>query len=118
MATHPAKPTRGRLAGLGGLALTDPARGAAGAAWRAVARVREQDSGVGQGRAGSRSVDEAIIQIMEHHGVPGAALTITRNGKLVLAKGYGWQREHRVPVKPDTLFGLASRRRRSRPSRS
>jgi N-acyl-D-amino-acid deacylase len=41
--------------------------------------------------------------------VPGAALAITKNGKLVYARGYGWAnlatREH---VQPDTLFGIAS----------
>src|SRR5436309_3235526 len=54
-------------------------------------------------------LDEAVIAIMKRHGVPGAALAVAKDGKLVLAKGYGWSDlETREHVKPDTLFGIAS----------
>jgi N-acyl-D-amino-acid deacylase len=53
--------------------------------------------------------DTAMMKIMEHHGLPGAALAIMRDGKLRLAKGYGWADTHTSQVvEPDTLFGLAS----------
>jgi N-acyl-D-amino-acid deacylase len=53
--------------------------------------------------------DLAIVNIMDRHGVPGAAFALAINGKLVLAKGYGWANaDTGEKVKPDTLFGLAS----------
>lgn len=33
--------------------------------------------------------DGAMLKIMDRHGVPGAALAIAKDGKLVFAKGYG-----------------------------
>jgi N-acyl-D-amino-acid deacylase len=53
--------------------------------------------------------DAAMLKIMDRHGVPGAALAIAQDGKLVYAKGFGWSQVARgEPIKPDTLFGLAS----------
>jgi CubicO group peptidase (beta-lactamase class C family) len=50
-----------------------------------------------------------MLKIMDRHGVPGAALAIAREGKLVLAKGYGWANVSAgTAVQPETLFGLAS----------
>jgi N-acyl-D-amino-acid deacylase len=50
-----------------------------------------------------------MLRIMDRHGVPGAALAIAQDGRLVLAKGYGWANiATGEPIKPDTLFGLAS----------
>src|SRR5262249_32977754 len=43
------------------------------------------------------------------HGIPGAALAIARQGKLVLARGYGWSDVTTgALVQPDTLFALGS----------
>ena len=40
---------------------------------------------------------------------PGAAIAIAKDGRLLLAKGYGLANvEKQEPVKPDTLFGVAS----------
>ncbi len=48
-------------------------------------------------------------QILARHEVPGAALAITRDGKLIVARGYGWANiEAREPVRPVTRFDLAS----------
>jgi CubicO group peptidase (beta-lactamase class C family) len=64
-----------------------------------------------KGRAGPglEAFDKAMLQIMDRHGVPGAALALAKEGRLVLAKGYGWAN---VPaaetVQPLTLFGLGS----------
>ncbi len=46
---------------------------------------------------------------MRRHGIPGGSLAIAKDGKLVLARGYGWSNlETGEHVKPDTLFGVAS----------
>src|SRR5262245_58039278 len=54
-------------------------------------------------------VDTAVLAMMSRHGIPGAALAITREGKLVCARGYGWSNlATREPVHPETMFGIAS----------
>jgi CubicO group peptidase (beta-lactamase class C family) len=46
---------------------------------------------------------------MDRHGIPGAALAIAKQGKLMLARGYGWADVTTgAVVQPDTAFGLAS----------
>lgn len=58
---------------------------------------------------GLESLDAAVVALMRRHGIPGASLAIANEGKLVLARGYGWANlENGDPVKPDTLFGVAS----------
>jgi CubicO group peptidase (beta-lactamase class C family) len=53
--------------------------------------------------------DGGVEKIMMRHGIPGAAVAITKDGRLVLAKGYGWAEfDGNLPVRPDTNFGLAS----------
>jgi CubicO group peptidase (beta-lactamase class C family) len=55
------------------------------------------------------SVDDYIKAEMERRRIPGVALAIARNGKLVKARGYGVANvENDVPVTPDTVFELAS----------
>lgn len=54
-------------------------------------------------------LDEGIEKIMLRHGVPGASVAITRKGKLIYARGYGWAyHEKGTLATPETLFGLAS----------
>lgn len=54
-------------------------------------------------------VDKAVRTMMARHGVPGAAVAITKNGKLVCARGYGWANlATREVVQPGTEFGIAS----------
>ena len=56
-----------------------------------------------------KPLDSAVLSMMSRHGIPGAALAITKNGKLVYARGYGWANlTTREPVQADTLFGVAS----------
>jgi N-acyl-D-amino-acid deacylase len=63
----------------------------------------------GKAGPGLETIDEAMLQIMDHHGIPGAAFAIAKDGKLLLAKGYGWANvAYGTPVGPETLFGLAS----------
>ena len=63
------------------------------------------------GRAGPglEPFDLAMQTIIDRHGLAGAALAVAKEGRLVLAKGYGWADVARAEtVRPDTLFGLAS----------
>jgi len=63
----------------------------------------------GKAASGTEALDEAIVGIISRHGIPGASLAITKDGKLLVARGYGWANlATREPVKPDTLFGIAS----------
>ena len=53
--------------------------------------------------------DDFMSYIMSTYGVPGGALTITRNGHLIMARGYGlMDQDNNVSAKPDTLFRIAS----------
>jgi N-acyl-D-amino-acid deacylase len=63
----------------------------------------------GKSAVNSEALDKVVVTIMARHGIPGAALAIARDGKLVLARGYGWANLAGNEVaQPDTLFGLAS----------
>jgi CubicO group peptidase (beta-lactamase class C family) len=63
----------------------------------------------GDAGAGLEGLDRAVLRVMQEHHIPGASLAVARNGALVLAKGYGWADEKaREPVRPRTLFALAS----------
>jgi N-acyl-D-amino-acid deacylase len=55
------------------------------------------------------ALDDAVKMIMDRHGIPGGALAIAKNGKLVYAKGFGWaDLAAALNVDPQTMFSLAS----------
>src|SRR2546422_4644381 len=55
------------------------------------------------------AIDDYIKVEMERRHIPGLALAVARNGKIVKVRGYGIANlEHDVPVTPDTVFELAS----------
>ena len=63
----------------------------------------------GKAGPGLEPIDKAMKTILQRHGIPGGALAIAKDGRLVLAKGYGWSNlETGETVTPLTLFGLAS----------
>ena len=63
----------------------------------------------GKAGPGLEQLDDAIITIMERHGIPGATLALAKDGRLLLAKGYGWGNAKTGAVAdPSELFGLAS----------
>jgi N-acyl-D-amino-acid deacylase len=63
----------------------------------------------GKAAPGLEELDDLILGVMDHHGIPGAGAALAKNGKLLLAKGYGWSNiTTGDPAQPDTLFGLAS----------
>ena len=55
------------------------------------------------------AIDNYIKAEMERRRIPGLALAVARQGKVVKERGYGFANvEHDVPVTPDTVFELAS----------
>lgn len=54
-------------------------------------------------------IDAFVRAEMERQKVPGVAIGIVKQGKVVLAQGYGFANlEHQVPVGPETLFQSGS----------
>jgi N-acyl-D-amino-acid deacylase len=63
----------------------------------------------GRPESGLRSFDHTVARILELTGAPGAALAVARDGRLVLAKGYGYADiMTREPVSPTSRFRIAS----------
>jgi len=53
--------------------------------------------------------DRIITDLMGKWGIPGGAVALAKNGRLVLAQGYGLADvERQEPVRPDSLFRIAS----------
>lgn len=53
--------------------------------------------------------DELIGKFLAERAIPGAALAVTRHGRLVYARGFGFADvDSRTPVQPDSLFRIAS----------
>ena len=56
-----------------------------------------------------KPVDDEITRLMRRWQIPGGAAALVKDGQLVLAHGYGFaDREAGNPVKPDSLFRIAS----------
>ena len=57
----------------------------------------------------SLKIDEYINREMRSQKIPGVAVAVIRDGRIVLAKGYGLSDlEHQIPVKPETVFQSGS----------
>src|SRR5262249_29473061 len=55
------------------------------------------------------TIDAYVKAQVRQQGFPGISLAIVRDGKLVLAKGYGHRSiEDQAPVEPDTMFAIGS----------
>ncbi len=55
------------------------------------------------------SFDRAMDQFMSARKIPGGALAVVKDRRLVYARGYGWaDREQQLPVNADSLFRIAS----------
>jgi uncharacterized protein (TIGR03437 family) len=53
--------------------------------------------------------DSVVTSLMQKYQVPGVALAVARDGRLVFARGYGYaDTDLQSPVQPDSLFRLAS----------
>jgi CubicO group peptidase (beta-lactamase class C family) len=58
---------------------------------------------------GVAPIDSYIKAEMQRRQIPGLALAIVQNGKIIKLSGYGFANlEHEVKVTPDTVFELAS----------
>lgn len=58
---------------------------------------------------GLAGLDEFIESVMKEWKVPGLALAVVKDGKVVLSKGYGLRNvEKSLPVTPRTLFAIGS----------
>ncbi len=56
-----------------------------------------------------RAFDAKIVALMKRENIPGGALAIVENGRLIYARGYGYaDRDKKIPVLPTSLFRLAS----------
>ncbi len=54
-------------------------------------------------------IDELVKAEMQKNKVPGVSLVVLKDGKIILAKGYGLANvELQVPVKPETVFQSGS----------
>lgn len=55
------------------------------------------------------SFDRVMEKVVREHHVPGAALAVARNGRIVYARGYGYaDLDNMEPVEPNTMFRIAS----------
>ena len=55
------------------------------------------------------ALDEIMAGLLSDHEVPGASLAVSKDGRLIYARGFGWaDSEHKEPVQPDSRFRIAS----------
>jgi CubicO group peptidase (beta-lactamase class C family) len=58
---------------------------------------------------GMESYDQTITNFMRKHAIPGGAVAVMRDGKLIYARGFGYADvENKTPAQPDALFRIAS----------
>src|SRR5437868_12197893 len=54
-------------------------------------------------------VDPIVEAYMKERHIPGLSLAVVKEGKVILAKGYGLANvEHKVPAKPETVYQSGS----------
>lgn len=57
----------------------------------------------------AEAFDREMKAFMSERKIPGGALAVVKDRRLVYARGYGWaDRDKKIPVKPDSLFRIAS----------
>ena len=57
----------------------------------------------------AEAYDREVEAFLQARQVPGGALAVVKNRRLVYARGYGWaDREKRIAARPDSLFRIAS----------
>jgi len=58
---------------------------------------------------GMGSYDKIVSDLMRKYAIPGGAVAVVRDGKLIYARGFGYADvENKTPVQPDALFRIAS----------
>lgn len=59
--------------------------------------------------SGVEALDRSVALFMDRWGVPGLAMAVAKDGRLVVARGYGFADfANEEPVEPDALFRIAS----------
>jgi CubicO group peptidase (beta-lactamase class C family) len=59
--------------------------------------------------AGVEAFEDAVPELLRQWDVPGAAVSVVKDGRLVFARGYGLaDRERESPVRPASLFRVGS----------
>ena len=72
-------------------------------------KAASQAGSTGTTPPGMETYDRRIPDLMEKWGVPGGAIAVVQDGRLVFAKGYGLADvENEELVQPDSLFRIAS----------
>lgn len=62
----------------------------------------------GQSGSGMASFDQIIPELMKKWGIPGGAVAVVKDGRLVMARGYGYADGEKTAVAADALFRVAS----------
>jgi CubicO group peptidase (beta-lactamase class C family) len=92
----------GGIVGLALLSVSHPGLGSAAAA-------RQEVRATGTAVPGMAAYDRAMADLMAEHQIPGGAVAVVKDGRLVFARGYGLADvEAGRPVQPDSLFRIAS----------
>lgn len=72
-------------------------------------RVTEKLNITGTAVPGMVSFDQIFTDLIKKHKIPGGAVAVMRDGKLIYARGFGYADvENKKPVQPDALFRVAS----------
>lgn len=75
----------------------------------AVCAAAEAIPSTGEEHPALAGFDAWMQKFMEDNSVPGGALAIVKDGKVVYARGFGWaDREAQEAVQPESLFRIAS----------
>jgi len=68
-----------------------------------------QSPSTGADPPGMAAFDRLAQSLMQKYNLPGGAIAVMKDGKLVFARGYGYaNRDTREPVQPDSAFRVAS----------
>ncbi|MFO1414038.1 MAG: serine hydrolase domain-containing protein [Burkholderiales bacterium] len=90
------------------LGLGAAATGALAAPLRALAQAQDLPV-TGRALPGLEALDAVVLPILAAHAIPGGAVAIAYQGKLKLARGYGYADVGaRTPMRPGTFVALAS----------
>lgn len=55
------------------------------------------------------AIDNKITYLMQKWNIPGGALVVMKDSKIIAARGYGWaDTDRKEPVQPNSLFRIAS----------
>ncbi len=58
---------------------------------------------------GVEAFDKNVTALLKKYNIPGASIAVAKNGKLILARGYGYADfEAKQPMQPDSMFRIGS----------